>query len=724
MRMMQNGTKGFWNQIKIAQKDELSNWICLKDEDGKSVLDPERQKEIAASYYENLYSPDDELPSHPYHEYVSLKMVEYSSNYEFENEWYNQFPSIKEIEAAIQSKKNNKATTDFPNEILKRGGKGFIECFSPVMKQFWINEESFQEWNEGIISSVYKGKGDREKLKFQRGITVSSSLSMICEDIINERMTKLVELTPAQGGGKKGTSTRDHVFLLRGAITHALKHKKEMFVTFYDVAKAYDRANIDDMLVIAWEHGIRGKLWRLMKSLNTNLTARIKLRHGMTREIQRRAGGKQGGKNFGFLFAKMMDVLAEEAAEDEMRNVDFETFSMSVLEWVDDVITFAIGEEQQNYTLEKVNEFAVKHRLKWGKEKCKVMEIGTNKYKPKKWILGQEEIDSCESYKYLGDVIMRNGGNKKNIEDRENKVMAITRKIIASSGNEVFYKMQLKALLKMHNAKTVASLLTNCETWVLNKGEREKLEKIELCALKKILDVPKTTPTPAIWYVTGTLTTSILIDKRQLLYLKTILDRPEQDGTKQMLNSLENDDIGWPNQINKKLEEYDLRYSWNQIKDMTYANWKRLVTATTEKKNKEKLIEMCHDRNGEKTKTKYILERLKEKTYVRGPRMDILSKSRYKSRVHLMSIFGMLDCAKNYKFGYKGELCSVCNVTDDENHRINFCPKFCRTNLCNSLVKFDFRCIHSMNQDTIDRAIDVVSELWDLRNGKNEMRLE
>ena len=71
-----------------------------------------------------------------------------------------------------------------------------------------------------------------------------------------------------------------------------------MFVTFYDVAKAYDKANIEDMLVIAWEHGIRGKLWRLMKSLNTNLTARIKLRHGMTREIERKAGGKQRGKKF------------------------------------------------------------------------------------------------------------------------------------------------------------------------------------------------------------------------------------------------------------------------------------------------------------------------------------------------------------------------------------------------------------------------------------------
>ena len=118
-----------------------------------------------------------------------------------------------------------------------------------------------------------------------------------------------------------------------------------------------------------------------MKSLNTNLTAKIKLRQGLTREIQRRAGGKQGGKNFGFLFAKMMDVLAEEAAEDDGRTVEFGELDMSVLEWVDDVITFAIGEEQQEYTLSKVNEFAIKHQLKWGKEKCNVMEVGKGKYR-------------------------------------------------------------------------------------------------------------------------------------------------------------------------------------------------------------------------------------------------------------------------------------------------------------------------------------------------------
>ena len=79
------------------------------------------------------------------------------------------------------------------------------------------------------------------------------------------------------------------------------------------------------MLVTAWEHGMRGKLWRLMKNINTNLTAKIKLRHSLAREIERRTGGKQGGKNFGFLYAKIMDVLAEEAAEDDLRKVNFDS---------------------------------------------------------------------------------------------------------------------------------------------------------------------------------------------------------------------------------------------------------------------------------------------------------------------------------------------------------------------------------------------------------------
>ena len=174
---------------------------------------------------------------------------------------------------------------------------------------------------------------------------------------------------------------------------------------------------------------------------------------------------------------------------------------------------------------------------------------------------------------------------------------------------------------------------------------------------------------------------------------------------------MEGDDIGWANQIDKKLEKYNISYSWNEIRNMKFSQWKRLVTMSTEKKNKEKLIDLCYNGKIEKQKTKEILAVLNRKDYVRGPRMDILTKSRYRSRIQIMSLFGMLACAKNYKYGNGGELCSMCNSTDDENHRIYHCTKFAGTNLGNSLVKFDFRNIFSINTETVDRAIDVVGIL-------------
>ena len=214
-------------------------------------------------------------------------------------------------------------------------------------------------------------------------------------------------------------------------------------------------------------------------------------------------------------------------------------------------------------------------------------------------MLGQQEINSCDKYKYLGDIIMRNGGNKKNLEERENKVMAVTRKIMALCSNDAFNMMQLKALLRMHNACTIPSLLTNCETWVLNKSEKCKLERIELWALKRILNIPKTTPTAAIWHVTGMLLTSVLIDKRQLLYLKHILNRNNEDWLKKMFYCLKEDNIGWAKQIFATLEEYGLNDPLEEIEKCSNATWRTKVINATEKKNKEKIIEMCKSRNGQ-----------------------------------------------------------------------------------------------------------------------------
>ena len=69
-----------------------------------------------------------------------------------------------------------------------------------------------------------------------------------------------------------------------------------------DVSKAYDNVDNDYMLKTVWDSGIKGKVWRLLRKMNSNLKAKVKTKHGLTEEFEMVVGGRQGSKITGRLF--------------------------------------------------------------------------------------------------------------------------------------------------------------------------------------------------------------------------------------------------------------------------------------------------------------------------------------------------------------------------------------------------------------------------------------
>ena len=187
-------------------------------------------------------------------------------------------PTRQEIVNIIKEKKNNKSTPDFKNEMLKRPGEAMIDMLHPLVTTTWDKEITPDLFNKGFITSLHKGKGDKESLANHRGITTSSSIGTIFDSILDTRLEYLVKFTHAQGGGKKHSSTGDHLFILRAIIDISIAKKKPTHLTFYDVSKAYDNVDNDDLLVTMWDKGLRGKAWRILKNLNSNLSAAVKTR--------------------------------------------------------------------------------------------------------------------------------------------------------------------------------------------------------------------------------------------------------------------------------------------------------------------------------------------------------------------------------------------------------------------------------------------------------------
>ena len=185
---------------------------------------------------------------------------------------------------------------------------------------------------------MWKGKGDKEILSNHRPITTSSAIGTILDSLIDNRIEKLVKFTQAQGGGKKGASTCDHLFIMRAIISISIAQKRSTFLTFFDVSKAYDHVDNEDLLVTMWDKGLQGKTWRLLKQLNTNLTAVIITRFGDTREIEMEVGGKQGSRLTGRMFSKMMDLMAEDIKLTKDGFPLTPELIIAVLLWVDDVV--------------------------------------------------------------------------------------------------------------------------------------------------------------------------------------------------------------------------------------------------------------------------------------------------------------------------------------------------------------------------------------------------
>ena len=341
------------------------------------------------------------------------------------------------------------------------------------------------------------------------------------------------------------------------------------------------------------------------------------------------------------------------------------------------------------------------------------------------WLLGEKSISETKSYKYLGDVITNDGGNKDNINARKTKTMATTININAIAATEVLRMIETPTLLQLHDKITVPGLIANAESWNLLKGEKDELDKIEVQALRNLFNLPVHTPTPAILYTFGTLFTHLRIEQRRLMYLHRLLKRHESHWTSMILLRLEALNIGWSKSIKSTLRDLDLPTDFSTIKAQTRRAWKNQVKEKIEVKNTGLLIKECYRKeNGQsraKTKTAHIIDHLKEDGYIRNPNTQIMQCNRQDAKTIIIARFRMLECGANFK-GSLQYTCRTCNTVDDENHRINTCKKFRSVNLFDHVTKANFNDVYSTDLTVVKRIIARIEQIWNTRSAHGTMK--
>ena len=135
---------------------------------------------------------------------------------------------MKELNTAIKALERGKATgpDEIPNEALIEANNTIRKKILRIFKRIYEKEETPDEWKEGTIIRIYKGKGTKGQCANERGITLSSNLGKLYERIINNKIQQIIEMTEAQGGGRRGAATVDHLKIHQQIHTRDEKGKK------------------------------------------------------------------------------------------------------------------------------------------------------------------------------------------------------------------------------------------------------------------------------------------------------------------------------------------------------------------------------------------------------------------------------------------------------------------------------------------------------------------
>ena len=260
-------------------------------------------------------------------------------------------------------------------------------------------------------------------------------------------------MTEAQAGGRKGSATADHLMRLKETrwqtILTIKNKKKDAYIAFLDVKKPYDKAWLDAILHVLDKQGTENETWKIIRELSKNLTANIETKHGKTREIKIKDSIRQGGVLSVTQYALLMDEINKELIKQKVGiTVDNINEPVGCLLWMDDVALIAENPEILQKMLDVTNDIACRYHIEFGTQKSKIIKIG-RKNTEVEVKLGEQILEYCETYKYLGETINNKMNLTQHIAGTRQKTEAAYQTILNIMGDKHFQSIEMQTAWKL-----------------------------------------------------------------------------------------------------------------------------------------------------------------------------------------------------------------------------------------------------------------------------------
>jgi hypothetical protein len=472
----------------------------VRDVNGKLVVGLEERKKVWKRYFEGLGHSggdqgkfDDEFKECVESEVQSMKD---RSCHEFV-EMLDGEMDVDDIRVALSQMRNGKAPGDdgILTEVLKGGGDAIVNALTVLFNNVWKSELVPVEWGKGVIVPLFKMKGERDDCGNYRGISLLSIVGKVFCRVLNARLMLFVEeneLVDEQGGFRPGRGTVDVLYVWSEVVRGRRLEGKETFCAFIDVQKAYDRVWRDGLWKRLWDSGIRGKMWRVIQNMYSEVTSCVMVDGEKTEWFDTSMGVRQGCVLSPVLYSIFINGFAKELLKRGLGGVDVGLEKLRMLLFADDIVLFADGVDELNDMLKVLEEYSRSWRFEINVDKSKVMVCGGEKRKVTEvFVFGDKQMESVEEFKYVGVVVSRNGEWRAAVKSCLMKVKVKLDEFKWWLGRH--WEVSPKIKVEVWKVMVGSILRYGSEVWFATKNEDRDLESIQLQWFKNVLRVSGST---------------------------------------------------------------------------------------------------------------------------------------------------------------------------------------------------------------------------------------
>jgi hypothetical protein len=266
--------------------------------------------------------------------------------------------TMKELTAAIKTKKLRKATGPRPlaNEHLIHGGEQIKELLLPLLNIFYESGFTPTEIQHSHLKLLHKKKSPLF-IKNYRPVTLASSLLKLYETMLFARAADILRKNGVpntlQHAGRVGKGAIDAI----AQLLEILKTQPSLLMISIDLSKAFDRVNRTNLWAKLLEYGIKGRLWRAIRSTYSHSTTQITIGAALSELFSPTNGIKQGSVLSTILFIVFVEDLLRQLNILKCGPKDSEGNSKPASMFVDDLIQMPLSKAEAIKMLSVTNKY-------------------------------------------------------------------------------------------------------------------------------------------------------------------------------------------------------------------------------------------------------------------------------------------------------------------------------------------------------------------------------